>query len=91
MGNMKLCGATMSVKIGNSSATQFKRKNMKCKFGYVIIKKDHKYKTALKGEKFFVLKGDMCFYIDTPGMTFTLADMKEELDIFDLSNIICGL
>ena len=56
-------------------------------YGFVKIKKSHKYKTALKGDMFPILRGNICFYINTPGMTFTLIDMKDQSSIFDLSNV----
>ena len=56
-------------------------------YGYVKIKKTHKYKTAVKDNMFAILKGNLCYYINTPGMTFTLADMKDQSSVFDLSNV----
>lgn len=56
-------------------------------YGMVKIKKDNNYKTIFKGEEYPLLKGYSDYYIDTPGMTYQLGDMKAEPNIFDLSQI----
>jgi len=90
MGDMKLCGAALLVKIGNSSITQFNIRKllMERDLGFVKIIKDHEYGSALEGETFFILEGLECYYIDTPGMTFTIADMIDEPKVFDLTNVL---
>jgi len=56
--------------------------------GVVKIKKDHEYKTALKGEEYPLKnEGRFGYYIETPGMVFHITDMEDQNDIFDLTNI----